>query len=56
MSLKRKNLKLSEKLNVIELALTHNQRQVADKFGISVGAVNNILKKKEVVKMACERN
>ena len=56
MSLKRKNLTISEKLNVIEFASTHNQRDVADRFGISVGAVNNILKKKQEIQMACEEN
>ncbi|KAI6652943.1 Tigger transposable element-derived protein 6 [Oopsacas minuta] len=56
MSLKRKNLTISEKLNVIEFASTHSQRDVADRFGISVGAVNNILKKKQEIQMACEEN
>ncbi|KAI6648161.1 Tigger transposable element-derived protein 6 [Oopsacas minuta] len=56
MSLKRKNLTISEKLNVIEFASTHSQRDVADRFRISVGAVNNILKKKQEIQMACEEN
>ena len=56
MLLKRKNLTISEKLNVIEFASTHSQRNVADRFGISVGAVNNIIKKKQEIQMACEEN
>ena len=54
MSLKRKNLTISEKLNVIQFASTHSQRDVTNRFGISVGAVNNILKKKQEIQMACE--
>ena len=56
MSLKRKNLTISEKLNVIQFASTHSQGDVANRFSISVGAVNNILKKKQEIQMACEEN
>ena len=52
----KENLTISEKLNVIQFASTHSQRDVTNRFGISVGAVNNILKKKQEIQMACEEN
>ena len=46
MSAKRKNLNLLEKLRLIKESKTKSQRNLASQFGISVGAVNNILKRK----------
>ena len=46
MSAKRKNLNLLEKFRLIKESKTKSQRKLASQFGISVGAVNNILKRK----------
>ncbi len=46
MSAKRKNLTLQEKLSLIKHSSSKSQRNLAKEFGVSVGAVNNILKRK----------
>ena len=46
----------TEKLNAIEFASPHSQRDVVDRFDISLGTVNNILKKKQEIQMVCEEN
>ena len=46
LSAKRNNLNLLEKLRLIKESKTKSQRKLASQFGISVGAVNSILKRK----------
>ena len=45
-----------QKAQCSRFCLTHSQQDVADLFGISVEAVNNILKMEKEIQMACEEN
>ena len=56
MASKRKNLSMSDKLSVLKAAENSSRRNVAAKFGISVGAVNNILKWKRDILDHAEDN
>ena len=56
MSAKRKNLNLLEKLRLIKESKTKSLRNLASQFSISVGAVNNILKRKREYENLGEEN
>lgn len=56
MSSKRVNLELHQKLTLIKLSSQKSQRALANEFKISVGAVNNILKRKHEFMSLGEEN
>ena len=57
MSAKQKNLNLLEKLiRLIKESKTKSRRNLASQFGISVGAVNNILKRNREYENLGEEN
>ena len=56
MPAKRKNLNLLEKLRLIKESKAKSQRNVASQLGISVGAVNSILKRKREYENLGEEN
>ena len=53
---KRRNLTLSEKLEVLKAAENSSQRFAAAKFGISVGVVNSVVKRKRELECLAEMN
>ena len=56
MSAKRKNLNLLEKIKLIKESKAKSQRNLASQVGISVGPVNNILKRKREYENLGEEN
>ena len=53
---KRRNLTLSENLEVLKAAKNSRQRSAAAKFRISVGAVNSVVKRKRKLECLSEMN
>ena len=53
---KRRNLTLTENLEVLKAAENSSQRSAAAKFGISVGAVNSVVKRKRELECLSEMN
>ena len=56
LSIRGRNLTLSENLEVLKAAENSSQRSAAAKFGISVGAVNSVVKRKRELECLSEMN